>query len=180
MKIGNRIFIFSVEDTDLNLSNAESVESNDPSNAKRIGNALVGHEQESLRELLEDILLSVETSTDIETSENLNKSFEKVENIVSETNKFIEQATLIEANSFIGFTHSLYEDARTNITNAVTLVGKFRERNLLSFVSKAKELVMELNQVKIIESSTTLEQMKKALETREQEKILRYRIKPFS
>ena len=54
-----------------------------------------------LRDLLGNILLSLETSTEKETSENLNNSFKKVEDIISEANRFIEQAILTETKSFI-------------------------------------------------------------------------------
>jgi hypothetical protein len=66
--------------------------------------------------------------------------------------------------NFTGFYYEMYEDARQSIGQAITIISKLRRRNLFSLVPSVKELVVDMDEVKVLVSRKTLEDVKETLE----------------
>jgi len=78
-------------------------------------------------------------------------------------NQFLNQAQAVEMKHFIGF-NSLHEDVRLSMTKTLTIINKVRKRNLFQLAPLVKDLTLDLNEIKILVSRTTLGQVKDILE----------------
>jgi hypothetical protein len=79
-------------------------------------------------------------------------------------NQFLHQAIAVEIKHFTGWYHLLYNNFRESNIRTLTVACKLRERNLFQLVPLVKDLTLDLEDIKILISRTTLEQVKEALE----------------
>jgi len=77
--------------------------------------------------------------------------------------QFINQTQAVERKHPIEF-NSLQEGIRINMTKTLTITSKLRERNLLQLLPLAKDLTLDLSEIKILISRTTLRQVENFLE----------------
>ena len=77
--------------------------------------------------------------------------------------QFINQTQTVERGHPIEF-NSLQEGIRINMTKTLTITSKFRERNLLQLLPLVKDLTLDLSEIKILVSRTTLKQIENFLE----------------
>ena len=144
-------------------SEIDSHWSDDSSDVKCRCHDFVAHEQEILDRILVELISEMENSSENTIVSELRKSFECVDDIIMHMNQFLHQAQAIEMKHFIGFC-SLYENFRKSSIRTLTIIRKSRERNLLQLVPLVKDLTLDLEDIKILISRTTLEQVKEALE----------------
>ncbi len=137
---------------------------NDPSEIKCRCHAFIAHEQETLAEKLSELNSEMETSSENIIVEKLKRCFKCVDDTIEYANQFLNQALLVEMKNFTGFYYEMHEDASQSIRQALTIVSKLRERNLFLLVPLVKDLVIDLDDIRILVSRTTLEQVKETLE----------------
>ena len=78
--------------------------------------------------------------------------------------QFLKQARLIEMRNFTGFYYEMEKDAKQANRQALAILSILRRGNLPRLASSVKELVIELDDVRILASRKTLEQVERTLE----------------
>ncbi len=136
----------------------------DPSEIKCRCHAYIAHEQETLAEKLFELNSEIEASSEYDIIELLKRCFKCMDDIIKYATQFLKQALLVEMRNFTGFYYEMYEDATLSIRQALTIVSKLRERNVFLLVPVVKDLVLDLDDIKILVSRKTLEQVKETLE----------------
>jgi hypothetical protein len=86
-----------------------------------------------------------------------------INDIIIHASQFINHAQIVERTHPIGL-NSLQESVRTNMTKTLTVTSKVRERNLLQLLPLVKSLTLDLSEIKILVSRTTLRQLENFLE----------------
>jgi hypothetical protein len=117
----------------------------------------ISHELEILDRILSEMISNIENSPVNTILSRLRECFGCIVDII------INQAQAVEMKHFIGF-NSLHEDVRLSMTKTLTITSKLRERNLLQLVPLVKDLTLDLNEIKILVSRTTLRQVENFLE----------------
>ena len=84
--------------------------------------------------------------------------------MIEYTTQFLRQARLIEMRDFTGFYYEIENDAKQAIRQALTVLSTLRRGNLSHLASPVKELVKELDDIRILVSKKTLEQVEETLE----------------
>jgi hypothetical protein len=139
----------------------------DPSEIKCRCHAFIAHEQETLAEILHELNSEIETNSEnsiAEIIERLKRCFKCVDDIIEYANQFLNQALIVEMRTFTGFYYEMHEDASQSIRQTLTIVSKLRERSLFLLIPLVKDLAIDLGDVRILVSRTTLEQVKETLE----------------
>ena len=124
---------------------------------------LISHELETLNRILSEIISNIENSPENTILTRLRECFGCIDDIMIHASQFINQAQAVEIKHFTGF-NSLQESARFSMTKTLTKTNKLRERNLLQLVPLVKDLMLDLNEIKILVSRTTLKQIENFLE----------------
>ena len=137
--------------------------SDDSSEFKSRYHNSISHELEILDRILSEIISNMENSPENTILTRLRECFGCIDDIMIHASQFISQAQAVEIKHFIGF-NSLQEGVRFNMTKTLTITSKLRERNLLQLVPIVKDLTLDLNEIKILVSRTTLRQIENFLE----------------
>ena len=136
----------------------------DPSEIKCRFHAYIAHEQEHLIELLNELESEVRTSSENILVEKIKRCFRCIDDITEYTTQFLRQARLTEMRDFTGFYYEIENDAKQAIRQALTVLSTLRRGNLPHLASPVKELVKELDDIRIIVSKKTLEQVEETLQ----------------
>jgi len=136
----------------------------DPSEVKCRCHAYIAHEQETLAGKLQELNSEIETSSPNIIVERIKKCFKCIDGIIEYATQFVKQAHLIEMRDFTGFYYEIEKDAKQTIRQALIILSTLRRRNLFSLAPPVKELVIELDDIRILVSRKTLEQVEKTLE----------------
>ena len=135
-----------------------------PSEIKCRIHAYIAHEQEHLIELLNGLESEVQTSSENILIERIKRCFRCIDDIIEYATQFLKQARLIEMRNFTGFYYEMEKDAKEANRQALTILSILRRGNLSRLASSVKELVIELDDIRILVSRKTLEQIEETLE----------------
>jgi hypothetical protein len=149
---------------DSNMGISETHWPNDPSEVKSRLHAYTAHEQEILAELLNGLESEIQTSSENIIVERIKRCFKCIDNIIEYATQFLKQACLIEMRDFAGFYYEMEKDAKRAIRQALTIVSTLRRGNLFHLAPSVKGLVIELDDIRILVSRKTLEQVERTLE----------------
>ncbi len=123
----------------------------------------ISHELENLDRILSEMISNIGNSSEDTILLKLRECLGCIGDIIIHASQFINQTQAIERTHPIGF-DSLQEDVRTNITKTLIVTSKLRERNLLKLIPLVKDLTLDLSEIKILVSRTTLRQIENFLE----------------
>jgi hypothetical protein len=151
------------ESEDSDASEIDSHWSDDSSEVKSRYHDFISHELEILDRILSEMVSEIENSPENTILSKLRTCFEGIDDIMIYANQFLNQAQAVKMKHFIGFS-SLHEDVRLSMTKTLTTINKLRERNLFQLVPLVKDLTLDLNEIKVFVSRTTLGQVKDVLE----------------
>jgi len=149
---------------DSNMGISETRWPSDPSEVKCRCHAYIAHEQETLAEKLQELNSEIETSSPNIIVERIKKCFKCIDEIIEYATQFVKQARLIEMRDFTGFYYEMENDAKQAIRQALTIVSTLRRGNLFHLAPSVKEMVIELDDTRILVSRKTLEQVEETLE----------------
>ena len=151
------------ESKNLEVKETDSHWSKEPSEFESRCHNSISHELEILDRILSEIISNIENSPENTILSRLKECFGCIDDIMIHASQFINQAQAVEIKHFIGF-NSLQEGVRFSMTKTLTITRKLRERNLLQLVPLVKDLTLDLNEIKILVSRTTLRQIDNFLE----------------
>ena len=143
--------------------NANSHQSDDSSEVRRRFHDSMSHEMEILDQILSEMISVAENISENAIISQLKRCFECIDDMIVHTNQFINQAQSVEMKHFIRF-YSLYDRIRHSIMRTLTVINNLRKRNLFQIVPLVKDLTLDLDEIKILVSRTTLEQVEEVLE----------------
>jgi len=123
----------------------------------------ISHELEILDRLLSEMISNIGNSSEDTILLKLRECLGCIGDIIIHASQFINQTQAVERTHPIGF-NSLQESVRINMTKTLTVTSKLRERNLLQLLPLVKDLTLDLSEIKILVSRTTLRQMENFLE----------------
>jgi hypothetical protein len=149
---------------DSNMGISETRWPSDPSEIKCRCHAYIAHEQEILAELLSKLGSEIETSPENFIVEKLKRCFRCVDDIIEYATQFLKQARLVEMRDFTGFYYEMENDAKQIIRQALTIISTLRRGNLSFLAPSVKGLVIELDEIRVLVSRRTLEQVEETLE----------------
>jgi len=148
---------------DSNMGISETHWPSDPSEIKCRLHAYIAHEQEHLIELLNELESEVQTSSENILVERIKRCFRCIDDIIEYATQFLKQARLIEMRDFTGFYYEMHDDADTANTKTLTIISLLEEKNFFSLIPVVEDLTSEIDQIKVIVSNTTLEQVEETL-----------------
>jgi len=135
---------------DSNMGISETHWPSDPSEIKCRLHAYIAHEQEHLIELLNELESEVQTSSENILVERIKRCFKCIDDITEYATQFLKQARLIEMRDFTGFYYEIENDAKQANRQALTILSTLRRGNLSHLASPVKELVKELDDIRIL------------------------------
>jgi len=150
------------ENEDLDASEVDSHRSDDSNKVKHRFHDFMSHEIEILDQILVEMISVVENTSENIISQ-LERCFECIDNMMRYANQFINQAQAVNMKHFIRF-YSLYDRIRHSIIRTLTIINNLRRRNLFLIVPLVKDLTLDLDEIKVLVSRTTLEQVEEILE----------------
>jgi len=151
------------ENEDLDTSEVNSHRSDDSNEVKRRFHDFMSHEIEILDQILVEMISAVENTSENIIISQLERCFECIDNMMIYANQFINQAQSVNIKHFIRF-YSLYDRIRHSIMRTLTIINNLRKRNLFQIVPLIKDLTLDLDEIKVLVSRTTLEQVEEVLE----------------
>ena len=151
-----------IEDSNMGIS--ETHWPSDPSEVKCRLHAYITHEQEILAELLSEFESEVQTSSENIIVERIKRCFRCIDDIIEYATQFLKQSRLIEMGDFTGFYYEIENDAKQAIRQALTVLSTLRRGNLPHLASPVKELVKELDDIRVLVSKKTLEQIEETIQ----------------
>lgn len=151
------------ESEDLDASEVDSHRSDDSSEVRRRFHDFMSHEMEILDQILSEMISVAENISENAIISQLKRCFECIDDMIVHTNQFINQAQSVEMKHFIRF-YSLYDRIRHSIMRTLTIINNLRKRNLFQMVPLVKDLTLDLDEIKVLVSRTTLEQVEEVLE----------------
>jgi hypothetical protein len=125
--------------------------------------SFIAHELETLDEKLDEIIYEFEGSTENDMLQYLRKCFEIIDDSITWANQFLDQAIEKQIDSFTGFYYEMHDDAEIAITKTLTIISLLEEKNFFSLIPVVEDLTSEIDQIKVIVSNTTLEQVEETL-----------------
>ena len=125
--------------------------------------SFIAHEQETLDEKLDEIIYEFEGSTENDMLQYLRKCFEIIDDSITWANQFLDQAIEKQIGSFRGFYYEMHDDAEIAIDKTSTIISLLEEKHLFSLIPVVEDLTSEIDQLKILVSNTTLEQVEETL-----------------
>ena len=125
--------------------------------------SFIAHEQETLDEKLDEIIYEFEGSTEYDMSQYLRKCFDIIDDSITWANQFLDQAIEKQVDSFTGFYYEMHDDAEIAITKTLTIISLLEEKNFFSLIPVVEDLTSEIDQIKVIVSNSTLEQVEETL-----------------
>ena len=139
----------------------------------------ISHELENLDRILSEMIYNMGNSSEDTILLKLRECLGCIGDIIIHASQFINQTQAVERTHPIGF-DSLQEGVRTNMTKTLTVTSKLRERNLLQLLPLVKDLTLDLSEIKILVSRTTLKQIENFLERyRFKKSYIRRKIESF-
>ena len=151
------------ENEDLDASEVDSHRSDDSNEVKRRFHDFMSHEIEILDQILVEMISAVENTSENTIISQLERCFECIDNMMIYANQFINQAQPVNMKHFIRF-YSLYDRIRHSIMRTLTIINNLRKRNLFQMIPLVKDLTLDLDEIKVLVSRTTLEQVEEVLE----------------
>jgi DNA replication protein DnaD len=151
------------ENEDLDASEVDSHRSEDSNEVKRRFHDFMSHEIEILDQILVEMISVVENTSENTIISQLERCFECIDNMMVYANQFINQAQSVNMKYFVRF-YSLYDRIRHSIMRTLTIINNLRKRNLFQIVPLVKDLTLDLDEIKVLVSRTTLEQVEEVLE----------------
>jgi len=125
--------------------------------------SFIAHELETLDEKLDEIIYEFEGSTENDMLQYLRKCFEIIDDSITWANQFLDQAIEKQIDSFTGFYYEMHDDADIAITKTLTIISLLEEKNFFSLIPVVEDLTSEIDQIKVLVSNTTLEQVEETL-----------------
>jgi len=125
--------------------------------------SFIAHEQETLDEKLDEIIYEFENSTENDMLRYLRKCFKIIDDSIKWANQFLDQAIEKQIDSFRGFYYEMHDDAEIAINKTLTIISLLEEKNLFSLIPVVEDLTSEIDQIKVLVSNTTLEQVDETL-----------------
>ena len=151
------------ENEDLDASEIDSHRSEDSNEVKRRFHDFMSHEIEILDQILVEMISAVENTSENTIISQLERCFECIDNMMVYANQFINQAQSVNMKYFVRF-YSLYDRIRHSIMRTLTIINNLRKRNLFQMIPLVKDLTLDLDEIKVLVSRTTLEQVEEVLE----------------
>jgi hypothetical protein len=151
------------ENEDLDASEVDSHRSDDSNEVKHRFHDFMSHEIEILDQILVEMISAVENTSENTIISQLERCFECIDNMMIYANQFINQAQSVNMKHFIRF-YSLYDRIRHSIMRTLTIINNLRKRNLFQMIPLVKDLTLDLDEIKVLVSRTTLEQVEEVLE----------------
>ena len=151
------------ENEDLDASEVDSHRSDDSSEVRCRFHDFMSHEIEILNQILVDMISAVENTSENTIISQLERCFECIDNMMVYANQFINQAQSVNTKYFVRF-YSLYDRIRHSIMRTLTIINNLRKRNLFQMIPLVKDLTLDLDEIKVLVSRTTLEQAEEVLE----------------
>jgi hypothetical protein len=152
------------DNEDSNMGISETHWPSDPSEVKCRLHAYIAQEQEILAELLSELESEIQTSSENIIVERIKRCFRCIDDIIEYATQFLKQARLIEMRNFTGLYYEMENNAKHANRQALTILSILRRGNLSRLASSVKELVIELDDIRILVSRKTLEQIEETLE----------------
>jgi hypothetical protein len=137
--------------------------SKEPSESESRCHNSISHELEILDRILSEMISNIGNSSENTILLKLRECLGCINDIMIHASQFINQTQAVERTHSIGF-NSLQEGVRINMTKTLTVTSKLRERNLLQLLPLVKDLTLDLSEIKILVSRTTLKQIENFLE----------------
>jgi hypothetical protein len=125
--------------------------------------SFIAHEQETLDEKLDEIIYEFENSTENDMLRYLRKCFKIIDDSILWANQFLDQAIEKQIDSFRGFYYEMHDDAEIAINKTLTIISLLEEKNSFSLIPVVEDLTSEIDQIKVLVSNTTLEQVEETL-----------------
>ena len=125
--------------------------------------SFIAHEQETLDEKLDEIIHEFENITENDMLKYLRKCFKIIDDSILWANQFLDQAIEKKIDSFRGFYYEMHDDAEIAINKTLTIISLLEEKNSFSLIPVVEDLTSEIDQIKVIVSNTTLEQVEETL-----------------
>jgi hypothetical protein len=125
--------------------------------------SFIAHEQETLDEKLDEIIYEFENSTENDMLRYLRKCFKIIDDSILWANQFLDQAIEKKIDSFRGFYYEMHDDAEIAINKTLTIISLLEEKNSFSLIPVVEDLTSEIDQIKVLVSNTTLEQVEETL-----------------
>jgi hypothetical protein len=161
------------------VNEIDSHRSKEPSESESRCHSSISHELEILDRILSEMISNIGNSSENTILLKLRECLGCINDIMIHASQFINQTQAVERTHPIGF-DSLQEGVRTNMTKTLTVTSKLRERNLLQLLPLVKDLTLDLSEVKILVSRTTLKQIENFLERyRFKKSYIRRKIESF-
>jgi hypothetical protein len=151
------------ENEDLDASEIDSHRSDDSSEVRRRFHDSMSHEMEILDQILVEMISVAENISENTIISQLKRCFECINDMIIYANQFINQAQSVKMKHFMRF-YSLYDGIRHSMMRTLTIINNLRRRNLFQMVPLVKDLTLDLDEIKVLVSRTTLEQVKEVLE----------------
>ena len=151
------------ENEDLDASEVDSHRSEDSNEVKRRFHDFMSHEIEILDQILVEMISAVENTSENTIISQLERCFECIDNMMVYANQFINQTQSVDMKYFVRF-YSLYDRIRHSIMRTLTIINNLRKRNLFQMIPLVKDLTLDLDEIKVLVSRTTLEQVEEVLE----------------
>ena len=123
----------------------------------------ISHELEILDRILSEMISNIGDSSENIILLKLRECLGCINNIMIHASQFMNQTQAVERTHSIGF-NSLQECVRINMAKTLTVTSKLRERNLLQLLPLIKDLTLDMSEIKILVSRTTLRQIENFLE----------------
>ena len=153
--------------------------SKEPSESESRCHNSISHELEILDRILSEMISNIGNSSENTILLKLRECLGCTNDIMIHASQFINQTQAVERTHSIG-SNSLQECVRINMTKTLTVTSKLRERNLLQLLPLVKDLTLDLSEIKILVSRTTLRQVENFLERyRFKKSYIRSKIESF-
>jgi len=145
------------------VNETDSHWSKEPSESESRCYNSISHELGILDRILSEMISNIGNSSEDTILLKLRECLGCISDIIIHTSQFIDQTQAVERGHPIEF-NSLQEGIRINMTKTLTITSKLRERNLLQLLPLVKDLTLDLSEIKILVSRTTLKQIENFLE----------------
>jgi len=161
------------------VNEIDSHRSKETSESENRCHNFISHELEILDRILSEMISNIGNSSENTILLKLRECLGCINDIMIHASQFINQTQAVERTRPIGF-DSLQEGVRINMTKTLTVTSKLRERNFLQLLPLVKDLTLDLSEIKILVSRTTLKQIENFLDRyRFKKSYIRRRIESF-
>ena len=161
------------------VNETDSHWSKEPSESESRCYNSISHELELLDIILSEMISNIGDSSEDTILLKLRECLGCIGDIIIHASQLVDQTQAVERKHPIEF-NSLQGDIRISMTKTLTITSKLRERNLLQLLPLVKDLTLDLSEIKILVSITTLKQIENFLERyRFKKSYIRRKIESF-